>query len=34
MDYIIRKRIDPDGTYYLVKWSGKTHKHNTWLSLA
>lgn len=34
MDYIIRKRVENDATFYLLKWAGKTHYHNTWLSLA
>lgn len=34
MDYVVDKQDRQDDTYFLVKWTGKTHAHNTWEPLS
>jgi hypothetical protein len=33
MDYLIKKRENNNTIEYLVKWTGKTHNENSWVTL-
>lgn len=31
MEYLVKKKVDETGVYYLAKWRGKQHRENSWI---